>query len=553
MQVLIFIIGFFILTILIMIIERMRNIKRVRYEIKEQYGKKPRPTKYNFEEISYYWGECRKQIPEDEEIDNITWDDLDMDKVYARINTCNSFVGEQVLYSTLHRLPKNKLHLEELEKKIDFFDANDKEREEIQLLLSGLRKDNFSYYLPKFLANLDTFSINDIWKYRMMQILLIVSILPSIVFQNTSLIFITGCIFVINIVIYVRGKMKYETHLDTLDSIVNVVNIGKKIINTNKFSYEKQFNDLENDIMKFKKITRKLSGIQGKKDAVMSGDAIALIYDYIIGGTLIDFVRYNQIIKVLKNNKKEYFNLYKKVGVIDMAISIASFRKSIPFYCTPTFSNEKELRMEEIFHPLIDKPVSNTANLNRSCIITGSNASGKSTYIKAVAINMILGQSINTCMARQITIPYARIITSMAVRDDLMAGESYFIKEIKYLNRIINNLSDERLVICAIDEILRGTNTDERIAASASILKYIYDKNCIAIVASHDIELTQILEKIYDNYHFQEQMQESDIAFDYKIYKGPSTSKNAIKLLEYVGFPDEIVIEARNLDLYSTK
>ena len=128
-----------------------------------------------------------------------------------------------------------------------------------------------------------------------------------------------------------------------------------------------------------------------------------------------------------------------------------------------------------------------------------------------------------------------------------MSGESYFIKEIKYLNRIIQSLSEERLIICAIDEILRGTNTEERIAASASILKYLNNKNCIAIVASHDIELTQILSGLYDNYHFCEQIQENDIIFEYKIHEGAATTKNAIKLLELTHFPKEIISNAKNL------
>ncbi len=74
--------------------------------------------------------------------------------------------------------------------------------------------------------------------------------------------------------------------------------------------------------------------------------------------------------------------------------------------------------------------------------------------------------------------------------------------------------------------------------------KYLGEKNCIAIVASHDIELTRILDKIYENYHFREQIKDKDITFDYKIYDGASTSSNAIKLLDYIGFPEEIIEEA---------
>lgn len=137
----------------------------------------------------------------------------------------------------------------------------------------------------------------------------------------------------------------------------------------------------------------------------------------------------------------------------------------------------------------------------------------------------------------------------MAVTDDIMAGESYYIKEIKYLNRIIRSLSDKRFVICVIDEILRGTNTEERIAASFSILKYIHNKNCLAIAATHDIELTQLLDGIYANYHFREEMQDKDIIFDYKIHEGPSKTRNAIKLLKYVGFPDKIISDAESFKL----
>jgi DNA mismatch repair ATPase MutS len=167
--------------------------------------------------------------------------------------------------------------------------------------------------------------------------------------------------------------------------------------------------------------------------------------------------------------------------------------------------------------------------------------------IKAVAINSILAQTIHTCMAKKMVLPFSLIITSMAVRDNLMKGESYYIKEIKYLNRIIQSLSSDRFVICAIDEILRGTNTEERIRASASVLRYLSDKNCIAIVASHDLELTQVLEDIYDNYYFREEIKDKDIVivFDYKLRNGVSTTKNAIKLLEYVGFPIEIIENAR--------
>ena len=102
------------------------------------------------------------------------------------------------------------------------------------------------------------------------------------------------------------------------------------------------------------------------------------------------------------------------------------------------------------------------------------------------------------------------------------------------------------MTICAIDEILRGTNTGERIRASRAILEYLKDKNCIALVATHDKELTELLKDDYLNFHFSEEIGEDDIVFSYKIMDGPATSQNAVKLLEFAGFPEEIIRAAEN-------
>ena len=95
-------------------------------------------------------------------------------------------------------------------------------------------------------------------------------------------------------------------------------------------------------------------------------------------------------------------DLYVKIGMIDTAIATGSFRKSLPHYSMPSLSNNKILQIQDIYHPLIDKPVFNSVLLDKNCIITGSNASGKSTFIKAVAINIILAQCLNTCMAKMV-------------------------------------------------------------------------------------------------------------------------------------------------------
>lgn len=546
MDVIIYILIFIVLSVLISLHSRKKNILKLRREIHEQFGKKPQPRKYDYECLSYHWDEFKKSVPEDEKLDDITWNDLEMNKIFARINNCKSFAGEQILYSMLHCLPKDRQYTKVLEDKINFFLDNEKEREEIQLLLCRLGKSHFSYYMAKFMAEPETFEIQGKRKYRTMQVLLGLSLLMAIILRNPVFLFSAIVIFILNTIIYTVGKSRYEVHMDTLGTITGIMIFGNKVTDTNRFSYEKVFHDMKKEADLFKTLSRNISGLKSRRDAKASGDLVAILYDYIIGGTLLDFSIYSRILKELKEKKKEFMSLFHKIGMMDMAISIASFRKSLPMYCTPTFHGEHAVKMEDIYHPLIDNPVCNTVNMNKSCIITGSNASGKSTFIKAVALNVILAQSIHTCMAKTMAMPFASVITSMAVTDDLMKGESYYIKEIKYLNRIVQNLKDDRLIICVIDEILRGTNAEERIGASVAILNYLNERNCLAVVATHDLELTKLLSGKYDNYYFCEQMHDNDITFDYKIRDGVSTSKNAIKLLKYVGFPEKIINEANS-------
>ncbi|MHB8064091.1 MAG: MutS-related protein, partial [Ruminiclostridium sp.] len=198
----------------------------------------------------------------------------------------------------------------------------------------------------------------------------------------------------------------------------------------------------------------------------------------------------------------------------------------------------------ELYHPLIEKPVSNTLELSKTILVTGSNASGKSTFLKSVAINAIFAQTIYTCLAKDYSSTFFNVYSSMALNDNLEAKESYYIVEIKSLKRIIEGLNDDVPCLCAIDEVLRGTNTIERIAASSEIMHFIANNNCICLCATHDIELAQILGSDVENYHFQEFFDEETIKFDYRIYPGKATTRNAIKLLKILGYDENIVNSA---------
>ena len=136
----------------------------------------------------------------------------------------------------------------------------------------------------------------------------------------------------------------------------------------------------------------------------------------------------------------------------------------------------------------------------------------------------------------------------MTLRDDLAGGESYYIVEIKSLKRILNTVKEDgNPVLCFVDEVLRGTNTVERIAASTQILKSLSKSSVLCFAATHDIELTHLLEKCYNNYHFEEEIMDKDVVFHYRLLKGKATTRNAIKLLGVMGYDENIIQEAETL------
>ena len=309
--------------------------------------------------------------------------------------------------------------------------------------------------------------------------------------------------------------------------------------------------ELELYLSDLKKCRKKFGNFKRKTyffvaGAAVSGGPETILIEYFNYMFHFDLIQFPGIVKELKNHLDDFEKMTSVIGLLESMAAIASFRAMMQEHTVPVLKKSKTgfLNMDEGYHPMISDPVKNSIKVERGVLLTGSNASGKSTFLKTVAINAILAQTVHTCMAKRYESSFFRIYSSMALRDDLVGQESYYIVEIKALKRILDVLDEEMPVLCFVDEVLRGTNTVERIAASSQILKSLSREDVICFAATHDVELTHMLEKEYDNYHFQEEVKDDDILFNYLLYPGRATSRNAIKLLSIMGYDQKIISSA---------
>lgn len=476
--------------------------KKLRQKIDNEFGKKPSYQKYIVDDLADYHAFNNGENA----VDEITWYDLDMDFVFKRINACGSSVGDEYLYHLLHTCDANAKVILKREKLINYLKNNKEKRKQLQFYLAKLGKTpkNGMY---SFLKGAKRQQIKYDFLYKVFAALPVACLLILPFSLPAGVIcFITA--FCVNIFLYYYSKKNIAKDLAALKYFSSMLWCCKKMLKT-KTKDEDFLQDIESGFQVFKPLCGKV--------LVSSGNNFSdadMFVEYIKIMCLIDIRNYNKALKLISNNSAAIDSLFNSIGELDAAISILSFRESLPYFCLPQIVSENKIASERIYHPLLDDVVANDIYFNKNCLITGSNASGKSTFIKAVAINAILAQSINTCMACSFLTRQALVISSMAVSDNIILGDSYFITEIKSLKRIL----DKVLVmpcLCFVDEILKGTNTVERVSASCAVLEHLQTENCICVVATHDIELTQLLQNSYDNYHFSEQITQNGVEFDY--------------------------------------
>jgi len=251
--------------------------------------------------------------------------------------------------------------------------------------------------------------------------------------------------------------------------------------------------------------------------------------------------RYQQLLQWKARYAAHIEEWLQSVGKIEVLCSFANFSYNHLNFAYPTLNNKYEIAFEAVGHPLIptEHRVTNDITLNEQAFIllTGSNMSGKSTFLRTLGVNMLLTLVGLPVCARKANVHPLRLLVSMRLADSLNDGKSYFFAEINRIQQIVKTLESERCFVL-LDEVLRGTNSEDKQHGSIKIVERLLSLQALGVLATHDIEVCNLSEQYplqLQNKCFESIIENGELTFDYKLRDGVCKNKNATFLMKKLG------------------
>jgi hypothetical protein len=314
-----------------------------------------------------------------------------------------------------------------------------------------------------------------------------------------------------------------------------------KVIHEEHFSSE-LLSEIETDLFSERNALKAFSSLNNIQNG-FEGRANLLVTVILDGLYLNDL----HLVLRLEKWKEEHVNDLDKwiaaINRMEVIVSMANFRFNHPEYAEPQVKGENIINAQSLGHPLLpaSQMVTNnfrTGSLHQLYIVTGANMAGKSTFLRSVGVNMVLALTGNVVCAENFSFVPVQLFTSMRTTDNLAKGTSYFHAELLRLKALIDNVSNEHPHFIILDEMLKGTNSKDKLNGSIKFLNRLLSLPVSGLVATHDLALGKLSDEDplhYFNICFEIEHSDSDIIYDYKLKKGVSQNMNASILMEQMG------------------
>lgn len=541
------ILGLLFTLILIFIIfnqSRKKRFKNLKETLLKNWGKSKEKEHFNFYVIGKYFENNEHKKNAFHLITEKCKIDLDIDQIFKFIDRTSSKIGQQYLYFKIRTIGsiENLLKFDTL---TETFKRNKTLCINCQLILSQL-SSNDSYYLEELINGNQIEKPKILWFIKLLSILSIISILLTFIYPIAFLFLVL--IFTLNVFFHLKNKVNINYYLNGVNQLSKSLKVSKKL--ADYVEIKSHFNDFS--------FINKISSIKLKTEFIGVDNFFKNEYAFFLWFPIeiikiqfnLEYILFFSFIDSITKEKESIEKMFLFIGEIDSAISTASLKFGKNQICKPKFTKNKQIISKDIYHPLIDNCIPNNLNLiNNSMLLTGSNMSGKTTFIRTVAINSILAQTLNLCFSQEYSAPFFKVYTSIRITDDLLENTSYYLEEVLTIKKLVEASKNNEPCLFILDEIFKGTNTIERISGGKAILSYLNGENHIVLVSTHDIELTELLEKEnYKLHHFTENIENDELHFDHKLKSGKLKTRNAIKILELYKYPNEIITDARKTE-----
>ncbi len=528
-------------------LRRSAQAYRARARVRVQWRRGPRNDRKEMKAAqleSYFAAFVPDSVPA---VDVQTWSDLGLGDLYADMDTCFGAPGRNELYALLRCcLPEpEEVLAREAEAKLLGSDPEFRTR-----LLSelALLDDHPDRDCADLLAEEEIHTDGLQPFFVLLGAGAVLSILsPFFVGLGNGFILIIA-MFGINMWVYYRKARHLSAYVPALRSLDTIIRQATRIC---RLPTPEQIPDIERLrplVSSVQPLARRFRWIiTGSSAGVMSltGDLVESFFLYIKIFFQIDLIVFGRVSKGIRTQRDTLRSLYRTIGRLDAVQAITSYRERLELEVEPAIVEGLTLEAEGVYHPLIENAVANTVSIRQpGALITGTNMAGKSTFLRTIGINVVLAQTIGACFADGYRSGRFLVMSSIEKGDDPGSGRSFYYNEAERIFRMIERVGGEVPVLLLIDELLSGTNSIEREGASVAILRYLSQRHALTLAATHDVGIARRVQELYEPFYFTDHAGKKGLTFDYTIRPGIVQSRNAIRLLALIGYPQDLVNEA---------
>ena len=466
-------------------------------------------------------------------LSEITAADLNFDKIIEKMNHNMTRLGLEYFYYRLRDLILDEDQIKKTQNNIKLYGDREDELLDMQFQLGKIgyfKEDVLNLIEEEVEVERELDIAAKIFSFTAIYIILL------FIFLRAKAVLFIFVLLGVNTLIYKKFNEITLGKLESLVRLKSILFVSESLTKNKNQVFTEEFQEVENilgELGPLKKTLRSFGFLTGNAEMDFAETYKNVLF-------LSEARSFSKAQKYFKKYGEEIFRLYYLLGKIDCQIGIISISKA---YGTNFADLGEKISGKNLYTPLLKDPVANNLDLEKSIILTGSNASGKSTYLRTIGINAVFALSFGIFFGEKFEIKPMKLRSAIDISDSIMENLSYFMAESKAIGEMIED-GEEKIIL--LDEIFRGTNTIDRIAAATATLKYLARNNHV-VAATHDIELTILLKDLYKNMHFEEKIEDGDIKFDYLLKEGPATSRNAIAILDNLNYPREIISEARAL------